>query len=313
MFYGYVGDDVEVLAGVRRVFWGVTEFQHLVDIINQTDLVEDIDGEDKLGQPMVQLSFVRDWGTVDVFALTGFRDRTFPGPDGRLSPVRIDDHPLYESSAEQLRTDFAIRYSAHMGPVEFGVYQFSGTSRDPIPVPELRPSGVVYRPYYPVIDQTGFDGQAIAGDWAFKLEAMRRSGYGDHYWAAVGGFERTIVGPFGTRADLGVVLEYMYDERGDEAFNTIFEHDLALGLRWHANDLSDTQALVGVIWDVESSEYVFSLEASRRLGETWGLYLESRVFGGGDDDPVSDPFNPAFKTATLQRDDYVQFELTKYF
>jgi hypothetical protein len=105
----------------------------------------------------------------------------------------------------------------------------------------------------------------------------------------------------------------MYDERGDEAFNTIFEHDLALGLRWHANDLSDTQALVGVIWDVESSEYVFSLEASRRLGETWGLYLESRVFGGGDDDPVSDPFNPAFKTATLQRDDYVQFELTKYF
>jgi hypothetical protein len=86
-----------------------------------------------------------------------------------------------------------------------------------------------------------------------------------------------------------------------------------IGLRWHANDLSDTQALVGVIWDVESSEYVFSLEASRRLGETWGLYLESRVFGGGDDDPVSDPFNPAFKTATLQRDDYVQFELTKYF
>jgi hypothetical protein len=30
--------------GLDVVFWGVTESQHLVDIINQTDLVENIDG-----------------------------------------------------------------------------------------------------------------------------------------------------------------------------------------------------------------------------------------------------------------------------
>ena len=41
--------DWEVQGGGSKIFWGVTESQHLVDIINRTDLVEGIDGEDKLG------------------------------------------------------------------------------------------------------------------------------------------------------------------------------------------------------------------------------------------------------------------------
>ncbi|MSR15854.1 MAG: hypothetical protein EXR86_15155 [Gammaproteobacteria bacterium] len=37
----------ELRAGVRRVFWGVAESNHLIDILNQTDLVENPDAEDK--------------------------------------------------------------------------------------------------------------------------------------------------------------------------------------------------------------------------------------------------------------------------
>ena len=39
-----VTDDWEILAGVSKVFWGVAETQHLVDIVNQTDQVENVDG-----------------------------------------------------------------------------------------------------------------------------------------------------------------------------------------------------------------------------------------------------------------------------
>ena len=80
----HVGDDWELRTGIRKVFWGVTEFNHLVDVINQTDGVEDIDGEDKLGQAMVNLSLVQEWGIVDLFLLPGFRERTFAGEEGRL-------------------------------------------------------------------------------------------------------------------------------------------------------------------------------------------------------------------------------------
>jgi hypothetical protein len=305
--------------GVRQVFWGVTEFNHLIDIVNQTDLVDSIDLETKLGQPMAQLSLVRDWGILDFHLLTGFRERTFAGPDGRLRRlIDVDtSHATYESAAEELRIDGVIRWSHHLGPVEFGLYQFSGTSRDPEFELRRKPDGeYLLRPHYPVIDQTGLDLQVIAGDWAWKLEALSRSGFGDRYAAFTGGFERTLVGVLGSRTDLGLIVEYLYDERDDEAFNTLFEHDLAFGTRWQVNDVADTQALFGVIWDVETNEYVLKLEASRRVGDTWTLLVEGRVFGGADEPDPDDPLNsldPDNKMGPLMRDDYLQLEFTRFF
>ena len=320
LYLSFVGNDWELHAGVRRVFWGVTEFHHLVDVINQTDLVENIDAEDKLGQPMVQLSLVRDWGIVDLFALTGFRERTFPGADGRLRallPIN-EGRATYASGAGQHRTDAALRYSHQLGGVDFGVYHFSGTNRDP----QLRVvgdgnGGFELRPHYVTIDQTGLDAQANWGDWAFKLEAITRSGDGGRYAAANVGVERTLVGALGSRIDLGLVLEYLFDERGLEATNTVFEQDVALGLRWQFNDLADSEALMGMIWDTDTHELVTSFEGSRRFGDYWLLRMEARFFSG-----ASDPRDAALlglladssqKTAPLQRDDFLQLEFTRYF
>ena len=169
------------------------------------------------------------------------------------------------------------------------------------------------RPYYPVVDQTGLDAQAIRGDWAFKLEAITRSNFPDRYYAFTTGFERTLVGAFGTRADLGLVVEYSYDDRGDDAFDTFYENDLSVANRWAFNDLGDTQALLGVTFDLDSSETIVSLEASRRLGETWTLLLEGRAFFGAESLRRDDPLDPGNKGASFARDDYIELELTKYF
>jgi hypothetical protein len=42
--YLHIGDGWDVTVGFDKIFWGVTESRHLVDIINQTDAVEDVDG-----------------------------------------------------------------------------------------------------------------------------------------------------------------------------------------------------------------------------------------------------------------------------
>ncbi len=322
LYWNRTGQDWDLRIGIQQVFWGVTEFNHLIDIINQTDLVENIDEEDKLGQPMINLSLVRNWGIVDVFLLTGFRERTFPGSDGRFRyPLPIaDGRASYASGSEDRRIDAAIRWSQVVGPLELGLYQFSGTNRDPQLKPlQLGDGRWVLQPHYTVIDQTGLDAQAILGDWALKIEALRRSGEGDTYYAFTSGFEKTLVGVFGTRGDLGVVAEYMYDDRGDTA-PTLYEHDLALGARWRMNDLSDSQALLGVIWDVQTDETIYSLEASRQIGDSWKLLLESRVFSGAQTfRPLSDVealqslTDFENKSATLQRDDYIQLELTRFF
>lgn len=318
----HVGDGWETKAGVSKVFWGVTESQHLVDIINQTDLVESPDGEDKLGQPMVSLSVERDWGTIDLFVLPYHRGRTFPGKDGRFrTPIVIDtDNEQYTSGAGEHRVDGAIRYSNYIGDLEFSLSHFSGTSRDPL----LSFNGNLVDPrlipIYTVIDQTGLTAQYIYESWLLKFEGYSRSGFGDRYSTAVAGFEYTQVGIFDTRADLGWVAEYLFDDRGELA-DSLFEQDIFLGLRWTLNDEDSTESLFGVIWDPESEEKIFSIEASQRVGQDWKVTLEGRLFEGGE----HYQFNPATPVTSLtvpypnsksyffQDDDFIQLEITRYF
>ncbi len=90
-YWLYKGGSWEVLTGFNRVFWGVTESSHLVNVINQVDLVEDLDGEDYLGQPMINFTTFQDWGQIDIYLLPGFRERSFPGAEGRLrAPIPVE-------------------------------------------------------------------------------------------------------------------------------------------------------------------------------------------------------------------------------
>ena len=48
----YNAGDWDLRIGLGKVFWGVAESRHLVDIINQSDLVESLDEEDKLDEAL---------------------------------------------------------------------------------------------------------------------------------------------------------------------------------------------------------------------------------------------------------------------
>lgn len=301
-----VGEGHEWRLGIRRVFWGVTEAQHLVDIVNQTDLVENIDTEDKLGQPMVNFALIRDWGTLNAFILPGFRERSFPGVEGRLrTDPRVDvDQASYESARGRRHVDYALRWSKSLSGWDVGLSRFYGTGREPRLLPGLDGAGLpVLIPRYELIHQTGLDVQLTEGSWLWKLEAIRRRGQGPTYAAATGGFEYTFTGVFGTVMDLGMIAEYLYDERGAGAPSP-FQDDVMTGLRLAFNDVQSSELLVGVINDRRSAARTFNLEASRRLGSHYKLSLEVRAFTGAP------PADPMF---FQRRDDYLQLELARYF
>lgn len=302
----HAGGNWELRAGLGIVFWGVTESQHLVDIINQTDVVENIDGEDKLGQPMINLSLIRDWGTVDIYVLPGFRKRTFPGPEGRprIHPPVNADAAVFESADEEKHVDFALRWSHAVGDWDLGLSHFHGTSRDPaFRLDSTNPAAPFLIPVYDQIDQTGIDAQLTYNSWLWKLEAIRRSGQGETFFATTGGFEYTLYGLFDTASDLGMLLEYSYDERPVET-RSPFNNDMFGGLRLTLNDAQSTEALAGCTFDLDSSSRFCNIEASRRFGDNWIANLEVRTFSSV---PRLDPF------FTLRRDDYIQFELAYYF
>lgn len=302
-----VFDSSELRVGLRKVFWGVSESQHLVDVINQTDLVEGMDGEQKLGQPMINYALINDWGTVDLFILPYFRERTFPGVKGRLrTSLRVDTtNPVYESADKENHIDYAVRWIHNLGDWDLGLSHFNGTSRDPSFVVGLDANSLsVLRPVYNQMQQTGLDVQATKEAWLWKAEVIHRKIKNENYIAATAGFEYTFNRVFGGSSDIGLVMEYLYDDRSTKA-TTPFEDDLMMGLRWTKNDAKDTSVLVGMIADSNDSSRLYSIEASQRIAESLKLNIEARFFEG-----ITDSTSPLY---SVRQDDFIQIELGYYF
>ena len=162
----------------------------------------------------------------------------------------------------------------------------------------------ILRPIYNLIEQTGLDLQATKDAWLWKFELINRKEKSTSYTAATVGYEYTFYGVFDSASDIGLVMEYLYDDRNELAL-TPFEDDIMLGLRWTNNDENDTSLLVGVIADRNDSSRLYSIEASRRIAESWKLDLEARVFSGIK---INDPL-----LSSLRQDDFIKAELGYYF
>lgn len=302
----HIGDGWDMRAGIDKVFWGVTESRHLVDIINQTDSVEDVDGEDKLGQPMVNLGLQRDWGNLNFLFMPYFRERTFPGPEGRLrsQPAVDTDRASYTSDAGRWHPDLALRYATAVEEYDIGLSWFRGTSREPTFTVGTNAQGdAAFIPSYDVINQAGLDLQATFDAWLWKLESIYRWGQADRFAAASAGVEYTFFGAINDSGDLGLLTEFHYDGRNSASPAAGYDHDLFLGARITLNDVDDTDFLGGVMIDPTTGKGSLSIEADTRLNDRWTAELEIRLYR-------PDATDPQFGA---RRDHHLQLRLARYF
>ncbi|MCY4612158.1 MAG: hypothetical protein OXB94_00845 [Nitrospira sp.] len=333
LLFGELGEgEWEVRVGADRVFWGVAESQHLVDIVNQIDFLEHPNGEVTLGQPMMHVTWTADWGTFEFFGLPYHRPRIYPGQGGRLRFAGLldDDRVEYESGAEEWHPDFAARYSHSFGPLDIGLSMFNGTSREASLIcmpPACQPTGVsdpsnVWIPYYAQIRQFGLDAQLTLDAWLFKFEAMHRSGdrnafgreqeYGkayqaaavgaggfddlvgtlreEEYVAAVVGGEYTFYSVFGSTADLGLLAEWNYDERGRKALPRrqpmTLDNDFFVGAHLAFNDVESTEITAAFFTDASRATRTVGVEFDRRLSDQWSLHAESSLILSMDPDDI---------------------------
>ena len=304
--YVYAAETWEFRFGIRKVFWGVTESVHLVDIINQRDMVENTDGEDKLGQPMINFAWIQDWGTLDFFLLPGFRKMPFTGVNGRprFQPAVDGSQARFDKNGFERQMAYAIRWSHSIGDWDLGLSNFYGTSRDPIFLLEEDAAGQVsIIPYYQNINQTGLDVQATIESWLLKLEMIVRVSNIDTTFATVAGVEYTFFNIGETGLDIGLLAEYLYDSRGLIA-PTAFQDDFFTGIRFALNDVQNTQILAGVIIDSNNFAQFYNIEFSRRFFDHFVLDVEARFFNGAS------PGEPAY---SFRNDSHFRFELSYHF
>ena len=296
-------DLFELRIGISKVFWGVTESQHLVDVINQTDLVESPDGEDKLGQPMVNFVYVNEYGNFEFFILPYFRERTFSGYDGRFRTNLVVDgeSPIYLHGDEESHIDGAIRWSHYLGGLDWAISYFEGTGREPTLKANLIGTKLV--PVYGQSKQASLELQYVVGDWLLKSEVLSKdSDQNGNYWAMVAGFEYTFANYY-QGMDVGVLYEYLYDDRGESSGSGLDDASF-VGSRIALNDEKSLEFLVGGIVEHETGKLSNAfIESSRRINENWKWTIEGSFFAK----PKSGSF-----LEKIKRDDYLQGSLSYF-
>jgi len=295
---------VEIRAGISKVFWGVTESQHVVDVINQTDFVENPDGEQKLGQPMLNATFITEFGNIDAFILPYFRERTVSDENGRYrSAIDIDvKEANYIHDDEEKHIDVALRWSHYLGDTDWALSYFNGTDRDPGFV--FNSSTNKLEPLYGLSEQVGIELQSIHGDLLAKAELRyKETDVTETHFTSTIGFEYTIYGMY-KDTDVGLLYEWLNDTRHE---NTPFSVGNAsfIGSRIAANDTASSETLIGAIFDNDTQDLVlFRLEASTRINEQLSVDLEINL--------VSEPQKHSL-VYQFQKDDYLQLTINTYF
>lgn len=300
----HIGREYDIVLGIDQVFWGVAESVHLVDVINQTDLVENIDNESKLGQPLLNANWFSPFGNVGVFILPYFRLRTFPDDTARLrGGLPIGKEAIIESSKGNDHIDYALRWYHSFGQLDIGLALFSGTSREPRFILSSDFQSLV--PYYDSVRQESIDLQWTYNSTLWKLEGIHRRGHGDRFSAFVVGFEHTLYGLFPGPGEMGFLVELMYDGRDKNLAPMVFtDRDVFLGLRYSHNDEQDSTLLAGAYVDVDDSSQLFFIEAKRRLSSYWSIQLTAKLFSHIKEDSTF---------AGIEKDSHLTLQTTRHF
>ena len=318
LLFGELGEgEWEARLGVDRVFWGVTEFHHLVNVVNQIDLIDHPNEESRMGQLMAHLTWSADWGVLEFFAMPLHRKRTLPGRKGRLRPgIPVDERWVsYESPAEEWHVDLAARYSRSVGPLDLGVSVFDGTSREPSFIPTIRAAVLTLVPHYAQIRQYGLDAQLTIEAWLIKLEAIYREGARNRpdmrnplgkekdFAAFAAGVEYTFYTVFESNADISLLGEWSYDERERRSTNR-YQNDAFIAGRLALNDVESTEFVASLIADMDYETYLLGFEARRDLSDRWTAKVEGAVMLEVDkEDLIHD----------TRRDGYIVLNLTYIF
>ncbi|MBT8381343.1 MAG: hypothetical protein KJO59_03180, partial [Ignavibacteria bacterium] len=222
-------------------------------------------------------------------------------------PILIDTKNVtYESSAEYKHIDFAIRYSNTLDDFDFGISHFVGTSRAPRFIPVENPNEEPFiQLYYDLMNQTGLDVQLTSGSWLWKLETISRHTRGRRFYAITGGFEYTFSNISNSGIDIGVLSEWLWDDRDQFYFPpNPFKNHIFIGSRLAFNDVQSTELLAGALIDYRDGGIFPSVEASRRIGDSFKLNLEARGFYNTEEGQLLYFF---------RRDNYIQAELEWYY
>jgi len=308
--YSLYGDNWETNIGIGQVFWGVTESKNLVDIINQFDVVDDPLLKTKLGQPLINLTLIEDYGYFDFYIMSYFRERTSPGKKGRLrtDPYFIKNSTTYEGGS-QWTPELAARWSNNYDDYDISFHGFLGYGRAPSIDVKIIDGLTNYAPNYQRVRQLGGTVQRTLDSTLLKLEWIARHGEKDAnlrrggYFSSVLGLEHTLFQSIGDNGDISLLIEYNFDSRRSRSSDSL-QDDIFIASRFVLNDAQNTEMLIGSIFDLDGDGQIYQLDFGRLLHDSLKLAVKGAVYQNG---------RLGSNLYILRQDSWLEVSLKQYF
>jgi hypothetical protein len=262
---------------------------------------------------MVNLNLVSDsLGSLELYGLFGFRPRDHPGTSDRLRiefPVN-DDAAIFEGNEAEKNIAVAVRHANQVDlgalGLDYGVYYFHGTNREPRFDIEATIDTLTPVPAYDIMEQVGVDAVLAYENLQLKFEGIWRQTELNSFTAAVAGFEYTL--PELAGMNIGLIGEYLYDGRSTDPFTdapTIFQNDVAGGVRIDFNDVRGTNLVAGMTYDLDNESKTVSVEFRTRLRDDLLFSVDGRAFLD---------FTPAaFGAIIPEADSFIRTKVTKFY
>ncbi len=302
----YTADNFDFLIGSTIEFWGVVESRNIVDIVNQIDFLEDVNGKQKLGQPLTRLNYYLENGTLSSYLFFGFRDREFTSQTERFGaqPEIRGSSAQYEAGNYGV-TGSAIRLQQNLSLGDFSFHLYSGLDRNPSLVPVIDFDNTVFiSPIYEKIEQAGIEAYMPIGNVALKYEGVFRSRNNEDHSAHVMGFEQSIFNVFKKPLDMTYFVEYLYDDRSQSAPLTIYQNDLFLGLRLSYTQNTPLTIKFGLLKDMEFDESFVSTDIEKNITDNSTFIINGRFFID---------VNNASPLTIVENDSYIKFAYKRFF
>ena len=251
----YNADSWSLLMGIGEVYWGVTEAYQPNNVINQYDGRRGLGYDEKIGQAMVHYQYWPEWGEVHAFLLPWHRARSYRKTEQRLSTNKpVDDDPVYTDGKQTV--DLAARAVWQLDAIDLSLNGFKGNSREP----RLIEGSHSFQQQYANVTHLGMDVQWTLEDVLLKFDGARRWGEGSPYVSLATGVEYSLYDVQGLDGQMGLIVEYIYDDRSDDAPSTLYNNDVFLGVRWEGNDVNSTEMLLSGLFDLEKKLAVLSAD-----------------------------------------------------
>lgn len=282
-------------AGNAVVFWGVSETINIVNVINQADLKESVDGKEKMGQGMLVSRYSGNINSFSIYYLPSFEPLDYPE---RPSPTIkiLQDQPRFEKNADE--GEWAARWVGAFDFGDVGLSYFNGIRRDPLLVRSGESAALI--PLYVKSEHMALDSVLFWSDAIVKTELLLGKEQEEDFFAYNLGFEYPTFPSFSWWQDAAWIAEFVFDSR-DEKSGSMGQKDIFLGGRFNMGDLSQYE--LRIISGLDLDHYSKYLDFSFRHRLTDYIQWSAKIIqfmDVGDED---------YRIKLVEDEDFIELEL----